>query len=206
MSKIHFDISMSLDGYVAGPNDGIGNGLGDEGERLHEWVVRLRSWHEAHGYEGGAEGPENDLMSRAARAGAIILGRRMYENAEGWGDSPPFQAPAFVLTSGEQRRHECDNGASFTFLADAEAALSLAREAAGEKDVAIAGGARTIRTFIELGAVDEFTIHLAPVLLGGGVALFEGLGPEALGFHPASVLQGREAVHVDYEVRTEAAE
>lgn len=202
MSRVYFEISMSLDGYVAGPNDGVGNGLGDSGERLHDWVVRLSRWKEMHGYEGGAEGPENEMMERSFRAGAIILGRRMYENAEGWGERPPFPIPVFVLTS-EDREPRVAGDCKFTFLSDPAEALRLAREAAGGSPVAIDGGARTIRTYIEMGVVDEFTIHIAPVILGGGVALFEGLGPEALGFRPTAVLQGDEAVHIDYEVTAE---
>jgi dihydrofolate reductase len=200
MGKVAFDISISLDGYVAGPNDSPDNGLGDAGEGLHEWVLETKAWREPHGYEGGKEGPENDLMARAFEAGAIIIGRRMYDNARAWGGKPPFGIPVFILTSEEKAGEEFENGTTFTFLSDPEEALGLAREAAGDQLVAIGGGARTIRTYIEMGAVDHFTIHIAPILLGGGVSLLEGLGPESLRFRPTGVLRGEEAVHIDYEV------
>jgi dihydrofolate reductase len=197
---VYFDISISLDGYVAGPNDGPENGLGDGGEALHEWIFGLKSWREPHGREGGAEGPEDELIKRSFAAGAIIIGRRMYQNAGGWGDEPPFKVPVFVLTGNPREKRECDNGTSFTFLSDPAEALHRARDEAGERDVAIGGGARAIRTFIEMGVVGRFGIHVAPLLLGGGVSLFDGLDPDSLGFRPTAVLQGAEVVHIDYEV------
>lgn len=179
MSKVRFDISMSLDGYIAGPDDGVGNGLGDGGERLHEWGTGLRSWREAHGYEGGEEGIDSDVMAEAfADSGAIIIGRRMFDIAEEpWGDEPPFHMPVFVVTHRPREPLAKDGGTTFHFVTDGiEATLEQAREAAGDKDVAIGGGANVIQQYLAAGLVDEFQLHIVPVLMGGGVPLFEGLG------------------------------
>jgi dihydrofolate reductase len=202
MTTVQFDITTSLDGYVAGPNDGPDNGLGDNGEALHEWILKLASWRESHGHEGGVEGGrEDEMMARALESKASIVGRRMYENAGGWGDEPPFKMPVFVLSSEEREPRVCDNGTTFTFVSDPDEALAQAKEVAGSDGViAIGGGAQAIRTYIEKGAVDRFTIHVAPLLLGGGVRLFEGITPEAIGFHPVSAYHGELAAHIDYEV------
>ncbi|HEX5762676.1 MAG TPA: dihydrofolate reductase family protein [Solirubrobacterales bacterium] len=175
MSKVTAEISMSLDGFVAGPNDGVDNGLGDRGEKLHEWVLRLRGWREAHGYEGGETGPDDERFAAAIEAtGAIVMGRRMFDHGEGpWGDEPPFHKPVFVLT---HRPHESlvkEGGTTFTFVDGIESAVEQAREAAGDKNVAVAGGGQAIREAIEAGLLDELEIHLVPVLLGGGVPLFD---------------------------------
>lgn len=167
---------MSVDGFVAGPNDSVDNGLGDRGEELHEWVLRLRGWREAHGYEGGEAGPDDERFEAAIEAvGAIVMGRRMFDHGEGpWGDEPPFHKPVFVLTHRPREALVKAGGTTFTFVEEGiESAVAQAREAAGEKDVAIAGGGEAIRQAIEAGLLDELEIHLVPVLLGGGVRLFD---------------------------------
>jgi dihydrofolate reductase len=175
MSKVTADISMSLDGFVAGPNDSVDNGLGDRGEQLHEWVVQLRSWRQAHGYEGGETGPVDDRFAASVEAsGAIVMGRRMFDHGEGpWGDEPPFHEPVFVLTHRPRDPLVKEGGTTFTFVEDGiESALAQARAAAGDKDVAVASG-QAIQQFIEAGLLDEIEIHLIPIFLGGGVRLFD---------------------------------
>jgi dihydrofolate reductase len=176
MSKVTAEITMSLDGFVAGPNDSVENGLGDRGELLHEWVTRLRSWREAHGYEGGETGPEDERFAAAVEApGAIVMGRRMFDHGEApWGEEPPFRKPVFVLTHRPRDPLVKEGGTTFTFVTEGiESAVAQAREAGGDKDVAIAGGGQAIRAAIEAGLLDELEVHLVPILLGGGVPLFD---------------------------------
>jgi dihydrofolate reductase len=176
MPKVAANISTSLDGYVAGPNDGPDNGLGDGGERLHQWVYGLESWRERHGLEGGEASADAEVLEETfATTGAIVLGKRMFDNARGWGEEPPFHMPVFVLTHEARDPVEKDGGTTFTFVEGIENAVAAARAAAGEKDVSIGGGASVIQQAIAAGLLDELQIHLVPVLLGGGVPLF---GPD----------------------------
>jgi dihydrofolate reductase len=188
------EISMSLDGFVAGPDATLEDPLGTGGELLHEWVLRLASWRRAHGLEGGEEGPDDELIAESvARQGAVIMGRRMFSGGSGpwaddpngrgwWGDEPPFHVPVFVLTHHEREPLELE-GTTFTFVTDGiESALRQAREAAGDRDVAIGGGAEVIQQYLRAGHLDELQVHVAPVLLGDGVSLFgsSGLAPRKL--------------------------
>ena len=197
MGKVRFEISMSLDGYVAGPSPSLEEPLGKGGEGLHEWVVRLASWRRQHGLEGGETGPDDDMLAESvANAGATIMGRRMFSGGEGpweddprrdgwWGDEPPFHTPVFILTHHAREPQQMEGGTTFTFVTDGiEAALEQARAAAGDKDVAIAGGGSVGRQYLEAGLLDEMTIHLVPVLLGGGVSLFEGIDPTKVKLEP----------------------
>ena len=209
---VFIDISMSLDGYVAGPNATLEEPLGKGGEQLHEWVVRLEAWREPHGRDGGETGPDSDLYEASVeRIGAVIMGRRMFSggsgpwesdpNADGWwGDNPPFHVPVFVVTHHEREPLEKDGGTTFTFVTDGfESALDQARAAAGEKDVAIAGGADVAQQALRAGAVDDVTLHLAPVLLGGGTSLFGDLGTD-LTLRLTNVLEAPFATHLSYDV------
>ena len=179
---------MSLDGFVAGPNPTLEEPLGERGERLHEWVFRLRSWREPHGLRGGETGPDDDVVTETLRAtGAVVMGRRMFSGGEGpwaddpnadgwWGDDPPFHVPVFVLTHHARETVEKKGGTSFTFVTDGlEAALEQARAAAGDRDVHVAGGASAIQQCLNAGLLDELQVHVVPVLLGGGTPLFDGL-------------------------------
>jgi dihydrofolate reductase len=179
VGQVYVDITMSLDGFIAGPNDGPEQGLGEGGERLHEWIFGLASWREPHGLEGGEHNEDSEVLDEAMqRSGAVIVGRRMYDNAHGWGEDPPFHKPVFVLTHETKEPVVRDGGTTFTFLEGIENALEHARAAAGERDVAIGGGAQTIQEFLRAGLLDEMQVHVAPLLLGGGVRLFEDLeGP-----------------------------
>jgi len=202
MGKVRFDISVSLDGFVAGPNDGVGNGLGDGGEALHEWAYELESFHERHGREGGAAGTDSEILDEAFRGvGAMLMGRRMFDFAvDAWGDEPPFRVPVFVVTHRPGEPLEKGGGTTFHFVTDGiEAALDRAREAAGEEDVAIAGGASVIQQCLERGAVDEFQLHLVPLTLGGGVRLFDRLGPEQRRFAKTRVIDSPGVTHLKFE-------
>jgi dihydrofolate reductase len=188
MTRLISDISMSLDGFVAGPEPSLEQPLGERGERLHEWVFRLKSWREPHGLPGGETGPDDDVVAESVRAtGAVVMGRRMFSggagpweddpNADGWwGDDPPFHVAVFVLTHHARETVTKQGGTSFTFVTDGiEAALEQARAAAGSKDVHVGGGASVIRQYLKAGLLDELQVHVVPVLLGGGVRLFDGL-------------------------------
>jgi dihydrofolate reductase len=201
MGIVASDISMSLDGFIAGPNDGPGQGLGEGGERLHEWLYDLTSWRERHGLEGGETSPDAEVLDEAFRnLGAVVLGRRMYDNAEGWGDEPPFGVPVFVLTHDARETLVKEGGTTFTFVTDGiESALEQARAAAGEKDVSIAGGASTIQQFMAAGLLDEIQIHLVPMLLGGGVRLFGH--PGTLGLEATRVVDSPGVTHLKYRVQ-----
>ena len=183
MARLFLDISMSLDGFVAGPNPTLEQPLGEGGEELHEWVFRLVSWRGPHGLEGGETGADDDLVrERLERTGAVIMGRRMFSGGEGsweddpnadawWGDKPPFHVPVFVLTHHGREPVEKEGGTTFVFVNDGiESALAQARSAAGERDVALAGGASVAQQYLQAGLVDELHVHVAPVLLGGGSA------------------------------------
>jgi dihydrofolate reductase len=201
VGKVVFDISVSLDWYVAGPDDGPELGLGAGGERLHEWVVELKSWREPHGLEGGETNASSAIVEEGlSAAGAIVVGKRMFDNAHGWGDVPPFHMPVFVLTH-TAREPLAKSDTTFTFVTDGiESAVEQAKAAAGEKNVGIGGGANTAQQALKAGLVDEVQLNVAPVLLGGGVRLFEGLGPDDAEFELVRVIEGPRATHLKYRV------
>lgn len=174
---MHADITVSLDGFVAGRNDGPDLPLGEGGERLHEWIFGLESWRKPHGLEGGEQNRDSEVLDEALRHnGAVVIGKRMFENAQGWGENPPFHVPVFVLTHEAREPLAREGGTTFTFVTDgAESALEQAKAAAGDQAVVVAGGANTIQQYLAAGLLDELQIHVVPLLLGGGVRLFEGL-------------------------------
>ena len=187
MPKIKVDISMSLDGFVAGPDQTLDEPLGRGGELLHEWAFGAQAWREAHGMEGGEQNVDSGVIEEAvAGVGATVMGRRMFSGGEGpweddpnadawWGDDPPFHHPVFVVTHHEREPLEKDGGTTFTFVPDGiESAVEQARAAAGDGDVAVAGGAEVVQQCLQAGLVDEIQLHVAPVLLGGGARLFDG--------------------------------
>jgi dihydrofolate reductase len=200
MSKVVFNITVSLDGYVAGPNDGPDLGLGEGGERLHDWAFELASWREPHGLEGGETNPSSEVLEGMSAAGAVVVGKRMFDNAHGWGDEPPFHTPVFVLTH-TAREPLTKSDTTFTFVTDGiESAIEQAKAAAGDGDVSIGGGASTAHQALKAGLVDEVQLTVAPVLLGGGVRLFEGLGPDDAEFELVRVIEGPKATHLKYRV------
>jgi dihydrofolate reductase len=203
MSRVVADISVSLDGFITGPNDSVEEGLGEGGEVLHEWVVRLASWRAAHGYEGGETGPEDEFFAASfGGLGAIVMGRRMFDHGEGpWGEEPPFHIPVFVLTHRPREPLVKQGGTTFTFVEDGlEAALDRARAVAGGKDIGVSA-ADVIGQCIAGGLLDELTLHVVPVFLGGGVRLFDGLGPADGRFECVEAFSSSEAVHLRFRPR-----
>jgi dihydrofolate reductase len=211
MARLFCDISVSLDGFVAGPNQTLEQPLGEGGERLHEWLFRLASFREPHGLPGGETGPDDEVVKETLEAtGAVIMGRRMFSggagpweddsNADGWwGDDPPFHVPVFILTHHARDTVVKQGGTSFTFVTDGiEAALEEARAAAGEKDVAIGGGASAVQQYLKAGLLDELQLHIAPVLLGDGVRLFDGLGIEPAALEVTRVIASPRVTHLRY--------
>jgi len=213
MSRLTFDITMSLDGFVAGPNAGFEHPLGEGGMRLHEWAFAMASWRESHGEPGGERGIDDEVYEESvAGTGATIMGRRMFSGGEGpwdgdpnadawWGDDPPFRMPVFVLTHHEREPLVKRGGTTFTFVTDGiSSALEQARAAAGEKDVAIAGGATVGQQYLRAGLVDEFQVHVAPMLLGDGVRLFDNLGPDLPKLECTRVIESPAVTHLRYRV------
>jgi len=212
MGKVVAEISTSLDGYVAGPNPTLENPLGEGGEQLHEWAVRLKSWRETHGLPDGESGPDDELLAESvATTGAVVMGRQMFSGGEGpweddanangwWGDEPPFHKPVFVLTH-HAREPLVLKGTTFTFVTDGlDSAVDDARAAAAEQDVLVAGGADTIDQAIRAGLVDELQLHLAPVLLGAGARLFDGVAPALPRFEITQVIESPLVTHLRYRV------
>ena len=186
--KLRLRIAMSLDGFAAGPRQSVKDPLGVGGMRLHEWVFQLAAWRAPHGLPGGEVDASTPVIEESLHnIGATIMGRNMFGGHPGpwqaaqpwngwWGDNPPFHHPVFVLTHHAREPLALEGGTTFTFVTGGiAAALEQARRAAGGKDVALAGGANAARQYLKAGLVDEMEIHLAPVLLGSGELLFEGL-------------------------------
>lgn len=210
MSKLRLRISISLDGFVAGPNQSLQEPLGTGGERLHDWVVPLEAWRRLHGMEGGEINESTRVMEEElANIGATIMGRNMFGGGPGpwsttnpwtgwWGRTPPFGHPVFVLTHHAREPLMMDGGTSFTFVTDGiQSALEQARSAAGEQDVALAGGARTAQQFLNAGLVDEMRLHLAPILLGGGARLFDTVD-DLRGLVLAETIPAPNVVHLEF--------
>jgi dihydrofolate reductase len=208
MAKLKFQISVSLDGFVAGPNQSEENPLGEGGEDLHEWVLALAAWRKPHGREGGEVNASTPIFEEAiANVGATIMGRGMFGGGPGpwgedpwqgwWGDEPPFHHPVFVLTHHEREPLELE-GTTFTFVTDGiESALSQAQEAAAGKDVAIGGGAEAIQQYLAAGLVDEMLLNVVPIVLGDGVRLLENLGA-GTGFEQVEVVEAPGVAHLKY--------
>jgi dihydrofolate reductase len=215
MSRFRLQITVTLDGYVAGPNQSVENPLGEGGNRIHQWVYDLKSFREIHGDRGGGgETGINDNVLREAfeNLGATIMGRNMFGGYPGpwaadnpwrgwWGDNPPYHTPVFVLTHYPRGPLVMDGGTTFFFVTDGiEAALRRAREAAGDKDVALGGGANVFQQYIAAGLLDEIELHVVPVLLGGGERLFENVGEAKATLEQIRVIEGPGVTHVRYRV------
>ena len=197
MAKILAAITTSVDGYITGPNDGPGKGLGEGGERLHYWVFG-GPWSYENEPRGEAVGEDAEYLNEGtARVGAIVIGRNMYEASGGWGDKNPWGVPAFVVT---HRPEDEPESGEFTFVGDFHEAIDRAREAAGDKDVNIGGGADVIRQGLDGGIVDELDIIVAPVILGGGKRLFEDF-TKSLDLENRGVRQSRWATFMKFTVK-----
>ena len=186
MTQIALDITMSLDGYVAGPNPTLEDPLGENGMQLHEWVFPLRTWRAAHGMDGGETNADDELVARGLEnLRATVMGRKMFSGGSGpweddpnaagwWGDEPPFRHPVFVVTHHPRESVTFENGTTFHFVEGVEPAVAAAREAAGDGDVRVSGGAEIARGALDAGLLDRIELHVAPILLGGGTRLFDG--------------------------------
>lgn len=196
MTKVIAGITVSLDGYTTGPNDGPERGLGEGGERLHYWVFG-GPWSYETGARGEPTGADKEYLDEmTGRVGAVIGGRNTYEAAGHWGDKNPWPVPFFVLTHRPQEQ-AVDGG--FTFVNGLDDAIMLASEAAGDRDVSIMGGADTIRQALSFGVVEELTLTYAPVILGGGKRLFEGFS-DSVNLEPIRVRSSPFVTHVTYRV------
>jgi dihydrofolate reductase len=197
MAKVLAAITTSVDGYVAGPDDGPGKGLGEGGERLHYWVFG-GPWTYEDGPDREATGEDAAWLGELrSRVGAVVGGRRTYEAAEAWGGENPWPVPFFIVTHHLEEEPE---GGAFTFVGGVREAVERAAEAAGEKDVHVMGGAEVIRQALEEGLVDELTIIVAPVVLGGGKRLFEGF-TSSLALEQLGVEQSALATFLEYRVK-----
>ena len=208
MSKVRVNAyAVSVDGYGAGPEQTLESPMGRNGMKLHQWVFPTRSFNAMHGKTEGETGIDDDFARRGAEGlGAWILGRNMFGPIRGpwpngdwkgwWGDNPPYHVPVFVLTHYAREPLVMEGGTTFYFITSGpDEALSRAREAAGDKDIRIGGGASTVQSYLRLRAVDEMHLAVAPVLLGGGERLFGDLDLGALGYDVAERKPGERATH-----------
>jgi dihydrofolate reductase len=197
MAKVIAAITTSVDGYIAGPDDGPGKGLGDGGERLHYWVFG-GPWSYGDETRPAATGEDAEYLAEVtSRIGAVVGGRWTYEAARHWGDQNPSELPFFIVT---HRPEEEPESGEFTFVSGVDAAVQRAMESANGKDVHVMGGAEIIRQALALGLVDELTIIIAPVVLGGGKRLFDGFS-ESLELEQLGVRQSQFATFIDYRVK-----
>ena len=206
--RVH--ISISLDGYAAGPNESHENPLGEGGEQLHDWVVELKSWREPHGMEDGVVNASSAVVEESlANVGAEIMGRGKFGPPEGgpwddgwrgwWGEDPPFHKPVFVLTH-HARGPLTLSDTTFVFVTDGiESALAQAKEAATDQDILLGGGADTINQYLAAGLVDQIELHVVPVLLGGGKRIFAGVGPD-LKLEQLRAVEAPGVAHLKYRV------
>ena len=215
MSKLRSQISISADGFVAGPNQSEENPLGERGERLHDWVVSLAAWRETHGMEGGEVNASTRIIEETLEnVGAAVMGRNMFGPPGGgewgdepwngwWGDDPPYHYDVFVVTHHPREPLEMKGGTTFHFVTDGiEPALERAREAAGGKDVMLWGGAQVINQYLAAGLLDELELHIVPVLLGDGARLFDDLGGAEITLEQARVVEAPGVTHITYRVTT----
>ncbi|GLC25758.1 dihydrofolate reductase family protein [Roseisolibacter agri] len=211
MSRLRFPISVSLDGYVAGPHQSLEQPLGVGGEALHAWVFPLRAWREPHGKAGGEVNASSAVLEESmANVGATIMGRKMFGGGPGpwneetpwngwWGATPPFHHPVFVLTHHARAPLVTEGGTTFHFVTGGiEDALARARDAAGGKDVSLAGGAQAAQQYLAAGLVDEMVLNLVPILLGGGERLFDGVGTDLHGLTLVRTVATPQVTHLKF--------
>lgn len=211
MSKLRFQLAVSLDGYVAGPDQSEDNPLGIGGEDLHEWIVVLEAWRKPHGLEGGEVNASTPVVEELqSNVGATVMGRNMFGGGPGpwredppwkgwWGDNPPFHTPVIVLTHHPREPLEMEGGTTFIFVTDGiESALERAKEAADGQDVRIGGGANVVQQYLAAGLVDEFELHIVPILLGAGERLLENVGK--LKLDQVRAIEAPDVTHIKYRI------
>ena len=213
MPKLRCAVSISLDGYLAGPDPSVEHPLGVGGMRLHEWVVKLAAWRAPHGLDGGEVDASTPVIEEAqANVGATIMGRGMFGGGPGpwdaddpwegwWGDDPPFHAPVFVLTHHAREPLRKQGGTTFHFVTDGiESAMAQAAEAAAGKDVSLGGGADVVQQYLKAGLLDELQVSVVPVLLGAGTRLLDDLGPTPPQLELVRVIDAPDVTHLRYRV------
>jgi dihydrofolate reductase len=211
MSKVKANITMSLDGFVAGPNQSASDPLGVGGEQLHAWLLSLKAFRETHGGEEGGEVNASTPIAEEilGNVGATIMGRNMFGGGPGawgdnpwkgyWGDNPPYHHPVFVLTRYPREPHEMEGGTTFHFVTEGiESALEHARAAAGERDVSIGGGAGVVQQYLAAGLLDEFVVSVVPLVLGDGARLFDNLGDPAPRLRQVQAIEAPGVTHIRY--------
>jgi len=208
MTRVRVEsFTISLDGYGAGPDQDVKNPHGVGEEALHDWIVSARAWRQMHGKEGGASGIDDDFAARGTKGfGAWILGRNMFGPIRGpwpdmnwkgwWGDNPPYHVPVFILTHHARPPIQMKGNTTFHFVTGGiHEALDQARKAADGMDVRIGGGPNTIQQYLRAGLIDELHVAIAPVLLGGGERLFEGVDLRSLGYECVQFVGSEKATH-----------
>jgi len=209
MGLVTSQLSVSLDGFVAGPNQSLENPIGEGGMRLHEWAFATAGWRSRQGLEGGEESVDSEVADEVMQGcGAFIMGRKMFGGGDGdwdeswrgwWGENPPYHVPVFVLTHHPRKPLTMEGGTTFNFVTDGiDSALAQARAVAGDQNVAIAGGASAVRQYLRAGHLDELYLHLAPVLLGAGERLLTDVGDPVL--EPVQVVASPRVTHIRYRV------
>jgi dihydrofolate reductase len=211
MSKFRFQLAVSLDGFAAGPEQSKENPLGAGGMDLHEWAVKLEVWRKQHGLEGGEVNASTPVVEEIqSNIGAGVMGRNMFGGGPGpwsedeawngwWGDNPPFHTPVFVLTHHPREPLEMEGGTTFTFVTDGiELALERANKAADGRDVMLGGGANVVQQYLAAGLVDEFDLHVVPILLVEGERLLENIG--RLELEQVRAVEAPGVTHIKYRV------
>jgi dihydrofolate reductase len=215
MSKLRCHISISADGFVAGPNQSEENPLGEGGEQLHEWAVSLAAWRESHDKQGGEVNESTSIMEETLEnVGAGVMGRNMFGPVGGgnwggeqwkgwWGDDPPYHNDVFILTHYPREPVEMEGGTMFHFVTDGiEQALGRAKESADDQDVRLWGGAEVIQEYLAAGLLDELELHIVPVLLGDGARLFDNLGGAEIELEQVRAVEAPGVTHLKYRVMT----
>lgn len=212
VGKVKLQISISVDGFVAGPNQSREDPLGEGGEQLHQWIFKLASWRRTHGQQGGETNVSDAIFEEMVEnVGAVVMGRNMFGGGPGpwgeepwqgwWGDEPPFHVPVFVLTHHPREPLEMRGGTTFTFVTDGiEPALEQARQAADGKDVSLGGGADVVQQYLRAGLVDEMLLNVVPVVLGSGTRLFENLQDAEIGLVQIQATEAPGVTHLQYRV------
>ena len=212
MAELRFQISMSLDGFIAGPNPSEKDPLGEGGMQLHQWVFRLAAWRASHGQEGGEVNASTKIVEDALEnIGATVMGRNMFGGGPGpwgddpwdgwWGEDPPFHTPVFVLTHHAREPLKKQSGTTFFFATNGiESALEQAKEVAAGKDVSLGGGANVAQQYLAAGLIDELQLNIVPVLLGDGTRLFENIASTNVELEPVRVVEAPGVTHLKYRV------